>query len=261
MTYAKKSYGQHFLTNESIAERITTALAPFGPIDHLLEVGPGKGMLSKYLIEAFPTLIMVEADQDMVDFLKADTKFGTAQLVKEDFLKLDLLALNGSRPLYIIGNFPYNISSQIVFKMIDHRELIPGMVGMFQKEMAERIAHAPGSREYGVISVLTQAYYDVEYLFTVKEGNFSPPPKVKSAVLRFTRKSTLHLDCNESLFKSIVKSCFLQKRKMIRNSLKSHLSADILKDPLYDKRPEQLAVSEFVTITNLVTDQKKLPAQ
>lgn len=252
MTYAKKSFGQHFLTNESIAEKIADALQPFGQIDSLVEVGPGKGMLTKYLLGKYRNLFLVEADEDMVEILKQNSKFNEANIITEDYLHLDLNNLSKGSPIYIIGNFPYNISSQIVIKMIDNKEIIPGMVGMFQKEMAERIAHAPGSKEYGVISVLTQAYYDVEYLFTVKEGNFNPPPKVKSGVLRFTRKEKLKLDCDEVAFKKIIKSCFLQKRKMIRNSLKQFLPIDKLQDKFFDKRPEELSVDDFVMITNLL---------
>lgn len=254
MTYAKKSFGQHFLTNESIAERIADALTIFHPIDTLLEVGPGRGMLTKYLLNKYPDLVLIDADKDMIDLLQKDTTYETTTIIHQDFLRFDLKQiLSPSQRLHIIGNFPYNISSQIVFKMIENRMFVPGMVGMFQKEMAERIAHAPGSREYGVISVLTQAYYDVEYLFTVKEGNFNPPPKVKSAVIRFKRKEKLHLECDEDKFKKIVKACFLQKRKMIRNSLKPFLPLDILADSYYNLRPEELSVSDFVKITNLVT--------
>jgi len=252
MTYAKKSFGQHFLTNESIAEKIADALHSYNHIITLVEVGPGKGMLTKYLTGKYENLYLVEADKDMVEILRKDTKYDQAHIIAEDYLRVDLQKLSNGFPIYIIGNFPYNISSQIVIKMIDHRDMIPGMVGMFQKEMAERIAHAPGSKEYGVISVLTQAYYDVEYLFTVKEGNFNPAPKVKSGVLRFTRKEKLKLDCNEIEFKKIIKSCFLQKRKMIRNSLRPYLSADKLLDSFFDKRPEELAVDDFVRITNMV---------
>ena len=256
MPFAKKSYGQHFLTNESIAEKIANALSHFHAVENLLEVGPGRGMLSKYLVRQYPTMTMVDADQDMINILKQDALYKNCQLILNDFLRMDLIEHFFNKPLYIIGNFPYNISSQIVFKMIDNREFVPGMVGMFQKEMAARIAHAPGSKEYGVISVLTQAYYDVEYLFTVNEGNFNPPPKVKSGVLRFTRKEKLHLDCNEVLFKSIVKNCFLQKRKMIRNTLKALLPIEILQDPFYDLRPEQLSVQNYVDITRRVADHR-----
>lgn len=252
MIRAKKSFGQHFLTNESIARSIVDALAGFEPIGHLLEIGPGRGMLSKYLAEKYQGLALVEADLDMVRLLAADPRYAACRLIHSDFLKLDLNNLFGGEPLVIIGNFPYNISSQIVIKMIDHRDLVTGMVGMFQKEMAQRIAHKPGSREYGVISVLTQAYYEVDYLFTVNEGNFSPPPKVKSAVLRFTRKPEFHLDCDERLFRTVVKSCFLQKRKMIRNSLKTRLSPDILADSFFDLRPEQLSVQDYVGIVKKI---------
>lgn len=249
MIPAKKSYGQHFLTNESIASRIAAALDVFEPLDHLLEVGPGTGMLTKYLIAKHPHCTLVDADRDMIRILQDDPRFATCKLIEADFLKLDFKSIFNLQPVFIIGNFPYNISSQIVFKMIDNREMIPGMIGMFQKEMASRIAHAPGSREYGVISVLTQAYYTVDYLFTISEHNFSPPPKVKSGVLRFTRKPRLHLDCDEERFKMVVKTCFQQKRKMVRNSLKTLLPADQLTDPFFDQRPEQLSVDDYVRIT------------
>jgi 16S rRNA (adenine1518-N6/adenine1519-N6)-dimethyltransferase len=257
MAYAKKSYGQHFLTNEAVAEKIAHGLHGFDDIRHLLEVGPGRGMLSKYLVHHYTSLALIDADKDMIAILQQDPLYERCQLIHNDFLRLDLATLFGNEPLYIIGNFPYNISSQIVFKMLDNRETVPGMVGMFQKEMALRIAHSPGSREYGVISVLTQAYYDVEYLFTVNEGNFNPPPKVKSGVLRFKRKPVLHLDCNEVLFKSLVKTCFLQKRKMIRNSLKGLLPIETLQESFFDQRPEQLRVEDYVFITRLVTDHQQ----
>jgi 16S rRNA (adenine1518-N6/adenine1519-N6)-dimethyltransferase len=257
MIFAKKSYGQHFLTSESIASHIADALQPLPPVNHILEVGPGRGMLSKYLVAKYPGMTMVEADPDMIEVLRKDRLYDQCSLLQDDFLKLNLRTLFGGSPLLIIGNFPYNISSQIVFKMIDHRDLIPGMVGMFQKEVGERIAHDPGSKIYGVISVLTQAYYKVEYLFTVSEDNFKPAPKVKSAVLRFTRKPELHLGCDEVLFKTIVKACFLQRRKMIRNTLKVWLTTDTLLDSFFDLRPEQLSVQDFVRITQLVMDAKK----
>ncbi len=257
MIFAKKSYGQHFLTSESIASRIADTV-PFLPAaDHILEVGPGRGMLSKYLVAKYPDMTMVEADPDMIEVLRQDRLYDQCAIVQEDFLKLNLRKLFGGSPLLIVGNFPYNISSQIVFKMIDHRDLIPGMIGMFQKEVGERIAHDPGSKIYGVISVLTQAFYKVDYLFTVSEDNFKPVPKVKSAVLRFTRKPELHLDCDEVLFKTIVKACFLQRRKMIRNSLKTWLTTDTMVDSFFDHRPEQLSVQDFVQITQSVMDAKK----
>ncbi len=257
-SYAKKSFGQHFLTNEPLAGRIADALNSFGEIKNVLEVGPGRGMLSKYLIRKYPNLTMVDADKDMIELLRQDELYSSAQILFSDFLKLDLRNLFAGEPLYIIGNFPYNISSQIVIKMIENRDIVPGLVGMFQKEMAERIAHEPGSKEYGAISVLTQAYYQVEYLFTVKEGNFNPPPKVKSAVLRCVRRPDPHLDCDEHLFRTIVKACFNFKRKMIRNALKPWLSPEILKDPYYEQRPEQLSVSEFVKITQSVQSNAPL---
>lgn len=252
MIPAKKSYGQHFLTNENVAEKIAAVLDVFEPLKHLLEIGPGTGMLTKYLVIKHPDCTLVDADRDMIQILTGDPRFQSCRLIQADFLKLDLKVLFNLEPFFIIGNFPYNISSQIVFKMIEYREVIPGMIGMFQKEMAARIAHAPGSREYGVISVLTQAYYRVDYLFTIGENNFNPPPKVKSGVLKFTRKEILHLPCDEEKFKMVVKTCFQQKRKMVRNSLKTLMAADLLVDVFFNQRPEDLSVDDYVRITMML---------
>jgi len=249
MIMAKKSYGQHFLTNENIAEKIVYTLDALEPLTHLLEIGPGTGMLTKYLISKHPDCTLVEADRDMIRFLSDDPRFTSCRLIQADFLKLDLHSMFDRQPFIIIGNFPYNISSQIVFRMIEYRAMIPGMIGMFQKEMAERIAHLPGSREYGVISVLTQAYYQVDYLFTVTENNFYPPPKVKSGVLKFTRRPSLHLECDEDKFRMIVKTCFQHKRKMIRNTLRPLIPSDQMNDKFFDQRPEQLSVQDYIHIT------------
>lgn len=259
---AKKSYGQHFLTNEDIARRIADAITADGgqwTMDgkkvRVLEVGPGKGFLTKYLLEKNIELKVVEADHDMVNFLHLNYIQLHGKIIAEDFLKLDLknIFLN-NQPFSIIGNFPYNISSQIVFKMIDYRELIPEMVGMFQKEMAKRIIASPGGKDFGVISVLTQAYYEGEYLFSVGNEHFDPPPKVQSGVIRLQRKAG-ELGCDEKLFKRIVKQAFSQRRKMLRNTLKPYFDGDaLMNDPYFTKRPEVLSVEEFVELAKKASD-------
>ncbi|MEM1220907.1 MAG: 16S rRNA (adenine(1518)-N(6)/adenine(1519)-N(6))-dimethyltransferase RsmA, partial [Bacteroidota bacterium] len=218
---AKKSYGQHFLTNEHLAEKISKSLQRTDEFARVLEVGPGKGMLTKYLIERDFALTVVEADRDMIAYLEEHYPALQPHIVSGDFLKVNLAATMQGKPFGLIGNFPYNISSQIVFKMIKHRDLVPEMVGMFQKEMADRIIAPPGNKTYGVISVLTQAYYEGEMLFKVSRGSFNPPPKVESAVIRLSRKENFNLECDERLFRTVVKQAFNQRRKMLRNTLKS----------------------------------------
>jgi len=253
MLRAKKSYGQHFLNSEQIAERIVESLQKTNLYDKVLEVGPGKGVLTKYLLEKPYDLVAVEADDDMVTYLQQVYPGLDGRLVAADFLKLRLNEVLGDAPFGLIGNFPYNISSQILIKMIEYRAQIPEMVGMFQREVAERVIAPPGSKTYGVISVLVQAYYSGEYLFTVKPGSFSPPPKVQSAVIRLTRKDPFVLDCDERLFKRIVKQAFNQRRKMLRNTLKSLFSEEILKEDFFQKRPEVLSVEDFVQLTRRAT--------
>lgn len=253
MLRAKKSYGQHFLNSEQIAERIVESLQKTNLYDKVLEVGPGKGVLTKYLLEKPYDLVAVEADDDMVTYLQQVYPGLDGRLVAADFLKLRLNEVLGDAPFGLIGNFPYNISSQILIKMIEYRSQIPEMVGMFQREVAERVIAPPGSKTYGVISVLVQAYYSGEYLFTVKPGSFSPPPKVQSAVIRLTRKDPFVLDCDERLFKRIVKQAFNQRRKMLRNTLKSLFSEEILKEDFFQKRPEVLSVEDFVQLTRRAT--------
>ncbi len=262
---AKKSFGQHFLTNEDIAIRIANALtvSTDGDKTFVLEIGPGQGFLTKYLLEKNIELQVVEADLDMVDNLHQHFIQLHGKVISGDFLKLNLDLLFNSQfsilnsQFSIIGNFPYNISSQIVFKMLDHRERIPEMVGMFQKEMAKRITASPGGKDYGIISVLTQAFYAGEYLFSVGNENFNPPPKVQSGVIRLTRKEG-QLDCDETLFKKVVKQAFSQRRKMLRNTLKPFFNdAEMLmNDDFFKKRPEVLSVEEFVELTNKVSDTK-----
>ncbi|MCC6727422.1 MAG: 16S rRNA (adenine(1518)-N(6)/adenine(1519)-N(6))-dimethyltransferase RsmA [Saprospiraceae bacterium] len=257
---AKKSFGQHFLTNEDIARRIADSLQLADGPSNVLEVGPGKGMLTKYLLEKDFSLKCVEADSDMVDYLNANYPALHGKIISEDFLKLDLESVfaNGvgeGQPFYIIGNFPYNISSQIVFKMVEYRSIVPQLVGMFQKEMAERIIAPPGGKDYGVISVLTQAFYDGKYLFSVGNRNFSPPPKVLSGVIRLRRKEEA-LGCDEALFRKVVKQAFGQRRKMLRNTLKPFFEQKpgVLEEPFFTQRPEVLTVGEFVALTNRIAE-------
>jgi 16S rRNA (adenine1518-N6/adenine1519-N6)-dimethyltransferase len=254
MIKAKKSFGQHFLTNEKIASNIASAL-PTDGFERVLEVGPGKGFLTKYLLENDYQLKVVEADEDMVDYLTHHFTALHGSIIAEDFLKLDFSQHFDNQPFGLIGNFPYNISSQIVFKMIEHRERIPAMVGMFQKEVAERIVSPPGSKEYGVISVLTQAFYEGKYLFTVDKSNFAPPPKVQSGVICLTRKANQDLGCDPALFRTVVKTAFGQRRKMLRNTMRSMIQNDtLLADVFFNKRPEVLSVEEFIGLTKMVAE-------
>ena len=255
---AKKSYGQHFLTNESYAQRIADALQLLDQYDQVLEVGPGKGMLTKYLLDRDFHLKVVEADPDMVLFLRANyPNLAAEDIIAANFLRVPLEE-HFSGPFAIIGNYPYNISSQILIKTIDYRQQVPEMAGMFQKEVADRVVAGPGSKTYGVIGVLVQAFYETEYLFSVGPGNFNPPPKVKSAVIRLVRRSEPIVD--EALwpvFRQVVKLSFGQRRKMLRNSLKSLLSAEELQSKTYQLRPEQIELEQFVEIAQAVTEFRK----
>jgi 16S rRNA (adenine1518-N6/adenine1519-N6)-dimethyltransferase len=247
---AKKSYGQHFLTNEHLAERIADSLVQ--PHTRVLEVGPGKGMLTKYLLQKNLDLKVVEADHDMVEYLQKFYPQLAANILEGDFLKAKLNEIFENQSFALIGNFPYNISSQIVFKMVEYRALIPEMVGMFQKEMAERIIAPPGGKDYGVISVLTQAFYNGKLLFNVSRGNFNPPPKVESAVIRLTRREQ-ELNYDFALFRNIVKTAFNQRRKMLRNTLKVFLEDEtILQEPFFQQRPEDLSVNQYIDLTRRI---------
>lgn len=253
---AKKSYGQHFLNQEAIADRIAQSLQLPDSYQKILEVGPGRGMLTKFLLQREQELVVVEADRDMVLYLQKNFPQLKGQIIAEDFLKLPLEAFfpNGES-FGLIGNYPYNISSQILFKMLEYKEQIPEMVGMFQKEVAERIVAGPGSKTYGVISVLIQAYYEGKLLFTVGKGNFTPPPKVESAVIRLVRKADGNLGCDYKLFRSVVKQAFSQRRKMLRNTMKAFSTdKDFLNLPMLTQRPEQLSLEEFVKLTKLVEE-------
>ena len=245
----KKHLGQHFLKDETVAERIARTLTGIG-YGKVLEIGPGMGVLTKYLLQQPFETFVVELDQESVVYLEQNFPQLQEHIIPADFLQWDARTFLGDDPYAIIGNYPYNISSQIVFKVIENRHQIPEMAGMFQKEVAERIASPPGSKDYGIISVLTQAYYNVEYLFTVSEDVFIPPPKVKSGVIRMIRKEKYTLECDEVLFKKVVKAAFNQRRKTLRNALKRlTLPLDEISKETLDKRAERLGWEEFVEIT------------
>ncbi|MEN8227480.1 MAG: 16S rRNA (adenine(1518)-N(6)/adenine(1519)-N(6))-dimethyltransferase RsmA [Bacteroidota bacterium] len=254
MVRPKKYLGQHFLTDPTIAERIVSALST-KPGDTVIEIGPGTGVLTGPLLERDIQLLPVEIDPESIIHLKNRWPSLEKRLIEEDFLKLNIDAYT-SDPFHVIGNFPYNISSQIFFRVLEYRQRIPSVICMLQKEVANRIASPPGSREYGILSVLLQAYFDIQYLFTVKPGSFFPPPKVTSGVIRLTRNSTISLPCDEKLFFLVVKSTFNQRRKMIRNSLKSILLNLDSNFELLSKRPEQLGVPEFIELTRWVESQQ-----
>lgn len=266
----KKFLGQHFLKDLKIAQDIadTVDACPQIPV---LEVGPGMGVMTQFLIRKDRPVKVVEIDYESVAYLKEAFPSLNGNILEQDFLKMDLQEVFGGSSFVLTGNYPYNISSQIFFKMLDYKELIPCCTGMIQKEVAERIAAGPGSKTYGILSVLIQAWYHVDYLFTVHEHVFNPPPKVKSAVIRMTRNETQSLGCDEVLFKKIVKTCFNQRRKTLRNSIKPIFAeADqrkqqkgetvkdhsvFLQNEIFNKRPEQLSVSDFITLTNQVTQE------
>lgn len=252
---AKKSYGQHFLHREDITENISKALIHTHLYDKIIEIGPGKGMLTKYLLETWGDRLMaVEADPDMVEYLNKN--YPKLKVTFHDFLKIWLnRVFDEGEQFALIGNFPYNISSQIVFRMIEHREVIPELVGMFQKEMAKRIIASPGGKEYGVISVLTQAFYEGEYLFDVPPEAFNPPPRVMSGVIRLSRKENQELGCDPKLFRRVVKQAFSQRRKMLRNTMKALLpNVDLMQDDFFMIRPEKLSVQQFIELTNKVEE-------
>ena len=250
----KKNLGQHFLTDLTIARRIadTVDACPDLPV---LEVGPGMGVLTQYLAEKPRPLRVVEIDTESVDYLYEHFPRLHDNIIGEDFLRMDLRQLFDGGQFVLTGNYPYDISSQIFFKMLDNRDLIPCCTGMIQREVALRMASQPGSKQYGILSVLIQAWYDVEYLFTVEPDVFNPPPKVQSAVIRMTRNGVSSLGCDEALFRRVVKATFNQRRKMLRVSLRQLLPdipAALLAHPFMTQRPEQLSIPQFVELTNLV---------
>ena len=250
---AKKHLGQHFLKDEEIALRIVKRLTNRAGYKKVLEVGPGMGVLTKYLLQdtTFETHV-IDIDRESISFLQEKYPQLGDRIILGDFLEIDF-AKYFSEPFAVIGNYPYNISTQILFKVYDNREQVPEVVGMFQKEVAERIASKPGNKTYGIISVLLQSYYDIEYLFTVDEHVFDPPPKVKSGVIRLTRNSTTKLDCDEALFVRVVKAGFGQRRKMLRNGLKQFkFKEDFISNRFLTERAERLSVNDFVELTNMI---------
>ncbi|MCB0761440.1 MAG: 16S rRNA (adenine(1518)-N(6)/adenine(1519)-N(6))-dimethyltransferase RsmA [Flavobacteriales bacterium] len=262
MVKPKKHLGQHFLKNDAICARIAGAVSGFGGYHKMVEVGPGTGALTKHLLQKEGLeLDVVEVDTESVEFLDEHYPALKGHIMEEDFLRIDW-SERTIEPFAVVGNFPYNISSQILFRVYDFRDLIPEVVGMFQREVAQRVAAPPGSKTYGIISVLLQAYYDIEYLFTVDEHEFIPPPKVKSGVIRLQRNEVEHLDCDEVLFKRVVKQAFNQRRKTLRNSLKPLLTdhTKTTLEALLGLRPEQLSVEQFVEITQQLGSNPVSPA-
>jgi 16S rRNA (adenine1518-N6/adenine1519-N6)-dimethyltransferase len=258
---AKKYLGQHFLKSEEIAAKIAGTLS-YNGYKNLMEIGPGTGVLTKYLLDKPARLAALELDRESVDYLESVFKQEHAaemaandsfEVIQGDFLKFDVLSYFDHQPFAVIGNFPYNISSQILFKVIDLRAFVPEFAGMFQKEVAQRICAKEGNKTYGILSVLAQAFYETDYLFTVPPEVFVPPPKVESAVIRLRRREELSLACDEKLFFKVVKMAFNQRRKTLRNSLKSFgLSDNLKEDAIFDRRPEQLAVADFITLTEQI---------
>ena len=248
----KKSLGQHFLKDLSIAERIADTIDDTSRVS-VLEVGPGMGVLTQFLLKKNIDLTVVELDRESVSYLQEHFPELEGRILGEDFLKMDFKALFPGE-FMVIGNYPYNISSQIFFKVLENKDQIPFCSGMIQKEVAERIASKPGKKAYGIISVLLQAWYDIEYLFTVGAHVFDPPPKVQSAVVSLTRNSRTTFPCDEKLFKTVVKTAFNQRRKTMRNSLKPLLGkeCELFSEEVFNKRPEQLSVEEFIELTKMV---------
>ncbi|MDO4971484.1 MAG: 16S rRNA (adenine(1518)-N(6)/adenine(1519)-N(6))-dimethyltransferase RsmA [Bacteroidales bacterium] len=255
---AKKALGQHFLTDLSVAQRIADTVNEYKGTP-VLEVGPGMGVLTQFLLQAEHDLKVVELDKESVDYLNAAYPDELRdRIVAADFLKLNLKETMGDGKMVIIGNYPYNISSQIFFKVLDYKDQVVCCSGMLQREVAQRIAAGPGSKTYGILSVLLQAWYDIEYLFTVDEHVFNPPPKVKSGVIKLVRNNVTDLGCDERLFKSVVKTSFGMRRKTLRNSLKSMFPAGspTLENEIFKMRPEQLSVQQFIDLTNMVAAEK-----
>lgn len=249
----KKALGQHFLKDLDVASQIAHTLDAYKGMP-ILEIGPGMGVLTRFLLDFGHDLKVVELDRESVSYLQEHFPPLSGRIIAKDFLTLQLDELYDV-PFCIVGNYPYNISSQIFFKVLEYKDMIPCCSGMIQKEVAERIASKPGKKAYGILSVLLQAYYDIEYLFTVNEDVFVPPPKVKSAVIRLTRNKTMSLNCDEKLFKTVIKTGFNQRRKTLRNSLKPLLGigCTIYSDAIFSLRPEQLSVEQFVNLTNMVS--------
>lgn len=251
----KKALGQHFLTDQRVAERIAATLDGLGDTP-VLEIGPGTGALTQHLLRPGRDLTAIEIDTESIEWLKG--RFPELRLIEGDFLQMDIAQLMGGRPFCLIGNYPYNISSQIFFKALEYKDMIPCISGMLQREVAERIAAPEGGKERGILSVLLQAWYDAEYLFTVSEHVFNPPPKVKSGVIRLRRNSRQALPCDERLFRTVVKTTFGMRRKTLRNSTRSLLPPGAAIDsPLMTLRPEQLSVEQFFELTNLIANSQR----
>ena len=246
----KKALGQHFLTDQNIARKIVEQLSP--DVETVVEVGAGTGVLTQYMVDDLhDKFYVIEIDHESIEYLQKHFPSLGDHLIQGDFLRTDL-SQYGQQHLAIIGNFPYNISSQIFFQVLKYKEHIVEVVGMVQKEMAERMAAKEGSKTYGILSVLMQAWYDIDYLFTVHENVFNPPPKVKSAVIKMRRNAVTDLGCDEKLFVNIVKQSFNQRRKTMRNSLRTMIRPEIIENEVFNKRPEQLSVQEFIALTNLI---------
>ena len=248
----KKYLGQHFLKDSNISKKIVEGLISQN-LNSIIEIGPGMGILTQHLINKKTKTYFIEIDKESITYLKNVFPKIQNSIINEDFLKIDLAQFTA--PIGLIGNFPYNISSQILFKLIKNRKNIDELVGMFQFEVAKRICAPPGSKTYGILSVLVQAFYSTEFLFSLSPHYFNPPPKVDSGVIRLTKKNTQYLDCDEKLFFKIVKTSFQQRRKTLRNSLKSfNLSINIKEDAIFEKRPEALSVDDFILLTNIIAD-------
>lgn len=249
----KKHLGQHFLKDLSIAENIADGLTGHGGYKVALEVGPGTGVLTQFLLDKTFETWVIEVDRDSIAYLEKNFISLEGRIIAADFLKHDFISDTGA-PLAVIGNFPYNISSQIFFKVLDHHNKIPEVVCMIQKEVAQRLASPPGNKTYGILSVLLQAYYDIEYLFTVKPEVFNPPPKVDSGVIRLKRNNVKELGCDEVLFRRVVKAGFQMRRKTLRNALKPiNLPSELADNPVLNLRAETLSVNQFVELTNLIS--------
>ncbi len=252
MVRPKKHLGQHFLRDENIAKKTASALTYEG-YNKVLEIGPGTGVLTKYILKHTKNLYVIEIDRESVTHLNAAFPNLTGRIIQEDFLKFDPASIFGDEQFAVIGNFPYNISSQIVFKVLENRDHVPEMAGMFQKEVARRLCAEHGNKIYGILSVLVQAFFDTEYLFEIPPSVFVPPPKVDSAVIMLKRKTDEKLNCDETLFFKVVKMAFNQRRKTLRNSLKAMGLSDNLKaNVIFGKRPEQLSVEEFINLSSLI---------
>lgn len=254
---AKKYLGQHFLTDESIAKNIVDALQSHQNYKYVIEIGPGMGVLTQFLKDNSNFITYpIDVDFESIEYLKKHFPELANNFIYGDFLAMNLAQITHNQPFAVIGNFPYNISTEILFKVLENKNLVPEVVGMFQKEVAERLASKPGSKIYGITSVLLQAFYDIEYLFTVNENVFNPPPKVKSGVIRLTRNKVEKLNCNEAFFKTMVKTAFNQRRKTLRNSLRPFLTEKTIELEIFNLRPEQLSVEQFISITNLLEPAK-----